>query len=408
MTAMADERPDDRKRLQRKRIELRKNRAPSARRKGWTDLYRQGHEFKLDDLSKSSERVGQSDLTRRRTSVEADPDRPTPTGQQPMQLGRVLLMRGHFVDVDIDGQTRRCVMRGMLRKLLRDEHNAVTVGDMVEVIPVESTGPGEDRPEGVIEAVQPRRGVLSRQHDGRLQAIAANIDQAIIVSAIQMPEIRPHLIDRYIVAAEAGNIRPVVCVNKADLDPEDFCNEFLDVYRRIGYTGVRTSVAKSEGIDDLRAVLKDKASVFVGMSGVGKSSLLNAIQPGLALKIGDINIVLKRGRHTTTAAQLLKLDFGGYVVDTPGIRQLELPDIGQGDLEMYFVEFVPHVSKCKFANCSHIPETGCAIKQAVEDGQIDVERYESYVKMFHGDRNDKGEGRANRGEQTRQKPAADE
>ena len=382
---MAQEKPDSRKGLQRKRIDLRKNRAPATRRKGWTDLYRQGRDQKLDEQTESVQRVGKSDLTRRRTSFEPEPGLPAPGAEQQTRIGRVLLMRGHFVEVDIEGQSRRCVMRGMLRKRLRDEHNAVTVGDMVEVSTVEFTGPGEDRPEGIIEAVQPRRGVLARHHDDGLQAIAANVDQAVIVSAIQMPEIRPHLIDRYIVAAEAGNIRPVVCVNKADLDPEDFCNEFLDVYRRIGYTGVRTSVVRNEGIEGLRSVLKDKASVIVGMSGVGKSSLLNAIQPGLGLKIGDINVVLKRGRHTTTAAQLLKLDFGGYVVDTPGIRQLELPDIDRGDLEMYFVEFVPLVATCKFANCAHIRENGCAIKQAVEDGQIDPERYESYVRMWTGD-----------------------
>lgn len=388
---MSYEKPDDRKRLQRKRIDLRKNRTPAARRKGWTDLYRQGKEYKLDDLSKTSERVGKSDVTRRRTVFEADPGLPAPA--QEARTGRVLLMRGHFVDVDIEGQSRRCVIRGMLRKRLRDEHNAMTVGDIVEVTPVESTGGGEDRPEGIIEAVLPRRGVLSRHHERRLQAIAANVDQAVIVSAIQMPEIRPHLIDRYIVAAEAGGIRPVICVNKADLDPEDFCNEFLDVYRGIGYTGVRTSVVRNDGIDELRGILKDKASVLVGMSGVGKSSLLNAVQPGLGLKIGDINVVLKRGRHTTTSAQLLKLDFGGYVVDTPGVRQLELPDIAPGDLEMYFVEFVPLVARCKFANCTHIPETGCAIKQAVEEGRIDIERYESYVRMFTGQAGEKGEGR---------------
>ncbi len=377
---MSPEKPDNRKGLQRKRIDLRKNRAPATRRKHFTELYRQGRDEKLDEDTPLSERVGKSDLTRRRTSFEPESGLPAPGAE--VKLGRVLLMRGHFVDVDIDGCVRRCVMRGMLRKRLRDEHNAVTVGDQVEVNVVESTGPGEDKPEGVIEAVRPRHGVLARQHDGRLQVIAANVDQAIIVSAIQMPEIRPHLIDRYIVAAEAGELRPIVCVNKADLDPEDFCNEFLDVYRNIGYAGLRTSVTRNEGIDELRAILKDKASVFVGMSGVGKSSLLNAVQPGMALKIGDINIVLGRGRHTTTAAQLLKLDFGGYVVDTPGIRQLELPNIDRGDLEMYFVEFVPRVATCKFANCSHIHEIGCTIKRAVEEGQIDPERYESYVRMF--------------------------
>ena len=382
---MAQERPDNRKGSQRKRIDLRKNRAPATRRKGWTDLYRQGRDQKLDEQTQSVERVGKSDQTRRRTFIEAEPGLPAPGVEHPTKVGRVLLMRGRFVEVDIDGSPRRCVTRGMLHKRLRDEHNAMTVGDMVEVTMVESTGPGQDRPEGVIESVQPRRGLLARHHDDRLQAIAANVDQAIIVSAIQMPEIRPHLIDRYIVAAEAGNIRPVICVNKADLDPEDFCNEFLDVYRKIGYAGVRTSVVRNEGIEDLRGVLKDKASVIVGMSGVGKSSLLNAVQPGLGLKIGDINVVLKRGRHTTTAAQLLKLDFGGYVVDTPGIRQLELPDIDRGDLEMYFVEFVPLVARCRFANCAHIREDGCAIKQAIEEGQIDPERYESYVRMWTGE-----------------------
>jgi ribosome biogenesis GTPase len=382
---MSPEKPDNRKGLQRKRVDLRKNRAPATRRKGWTDLYRQGRDQQLDEQTPSVERVGKNDLTRRRTSFESEPGLPAPDAGQQVKVGRVLLMRGHFVEVDIEGQSRRCVMRGMLRKRLRDEHNAVTVGDMVEVSTVEFTGPGEDRPEGIIEAVQPRRGVLARHHDDRLQAIAANVDQAVIVSAIQMPEIRPHLIDRYIVAAEAGNIRPVICVNKADLDPEDFCNEFLDVYRKIGYTGVRTSVVRGEGIEELRGILKDKASVVVGMSGVGKSSLLNAVQPGLGLKIGDINVVLKRGRHTTTSAQLLKLDFGGYVVDTPGIRQLELPDIDRGDLEMYFVEFVPLVAGCKFANCAHVREDGCVIKQAVEEGRIDPERYESYVRMWTGE-----------------------
>lgn len=379
---MTPDRSDDNQRSRRKRIDLRKNRADTTRRKGWTHLYRSGHAEKLDEQTPLSERVGKSDLTRRRTFIEADKDLPGPVGQEQVKTGTVLLMRGHFVDVDIDGQPRRCVTRGMLRKLLREEHNAVTVGDKVDVSPVESTGAGEDRPEGVIEAVHPRHGVLARSQDGRLQVIAANIDQAIIVSAIQMPEIRPHLIDRYIVAAEAGEIRPVVCINKSDLDPEDFCDEFLDVYRNLGYAAVKTSIVENTGIEELREILKGKSSVLVGMSGVGKSSLLNAVQPGLGLKIGDINVVLKRGRHTTTTAQLLKLDVGGYVADTPGIRQLELPDIAPGDLEMYFVEFVPRVANCKFANCTHIHETDCAIKQAVEEGQIDPERYESYVKMI--------------------------
>lgn len=379
---MTPDRSDDNQRSRRKRIDLRKNRAPSARRKGWTDLYRSGSQEKLDEQTPLSERVGKSDLTRRRTFIEADKDLPGPVDQPSLKTGTVLLMRGHFVDVDVDGQPRRCVIRGMLRKRLREEHNAVAVGDRVDITAVDSTGAGEDKPEGVIEAVQPRHGVLARSHEGGLQVMAANIDQAIIVSAIQMPEIRPHLIDRYIVSAEAGQIRPVICINKADLDPEDFCDEFLEVYRSLGYQTVKTSVTENEGIDELREILTGKSSVLVGMSGVGKSSLLNAVQPQLQLRVGDINVVLGRGRHTTTGAQLLKLDFGGYVVDTPGIRQLELPDIDPGDLEMYFVEFVSLVAQCKFANCTHIHETQCAIKQAVEEGRIDPERYESYVRMF--------------------------
>ncbi len=378
---MAQKKHGKSKGSKRSRIDLRKNRASSARRKGWTDLYRQARHEKIDEATPFSERVGKNEQTRRRTYIESDEGAPA-AGERPLRTGRVLLMRGYFVDVEIDGRSYRCVMRGMLRKRLRAEHNAVTVGDLVEVADVEATGPGEDKPEGIIEAVRPRRGVLARQQDGRLQVLAANVDQAVIVSAIQMPEIRPHLIDRYIVSAEAGEILPVVCINKKDLDPEAFTDEFLDVYRNLDYPAVGTSTLTGEGIDELREILRGKSSVVVGMSGVGKSSLLNAVQPGLGLKIGDINVVLGRGRHTTTAAHLLKLDFGGYVVDTPGIRQLELPDIDPGDLEMYFREFVPRVADCKFANCVHIHETGCAIKEAVEQGEIDPERYESYVRMF--------------------------
>jgi ribosome biogenesis GTPase len=212
--------------------------------------------------------------------------------------------------------------------------------------------------------------------------VVANVDQAIIVSSAGQPPPKPNLIDRYIVSALTGDITPVICMNKMDLDADGAGAMILERYRALGYETLATSTERGDGIDDLRGKLTGKASVVAGQSGVGKSSLLNAVQPRLELKVGAVTRDTHKGRHTTTTAGLIRLDFGGYVVDTPGVRSFELARVERFQLEGYFVEFVPRVRDCKFSNCTHVHEIGCAVKAAVDAGEIHVERYESYVRLF--------------------------
>ncbi len=220
--------------------------------------------------------------------------------------------------------------------------------------------------------------------DGRrTHVIAANVDQAVIVGSIFEPMIKIHLLDRYLVAAHWGGLAGIICVNKIDLDGEGFADEILDQYRRIGYRAVATSAVAGIGIDELRSLMAGKTTLIVGQSGVGKSSLLNAIQPGLRLPTAPVSEASEKGRHTTTTAVWLKLDVGGAVVDTPGIRALDVAMVPLNELEQHFVEFVDRVPHCKFPNCVHIHEEGCAIRSAVEAGHIERDRYDSYVELFY-------------------------
>jgi ribosome biogenesis GTPase len=216
----------------------------------------------------------------------------------------------------------------------------------------------------------------------RTQTIAANIDQAIIVTSAAQPDPKPHLVDRYIVSAHAGEMAPVICMNKIDLDVDGSAAAILDRYDRLGYRTLRTSVITREGIDELRNELKNRSTVIAGQSGVGKSSLLNTIQPGLLIRVGEVSAQSEKGRHTTTTACLHRLDFGGYVVDTPGIRSFDLSIIPAGELEAYFIEFVPLVLQCKFPDCTHTHETECAVKAGVERGDVHPHRYETYLALF--------------------------
>jgi ribosome biogenesis GTPase len=184
------------------------------------------------------------------------------------------------------------------------------------------------------------------------------------------------------VAALFGQITPVICMNKIDLDVGGLATSILERYRPLGYQTLCTSAATGEGIEALRALLKDKESVIAGQSGVGKSSLLNAVQPGLELKTGVIIEQTQKGRHTTTTARLIRLDIGGYVVDTPGIKTFDISPIPQLELEAYFAEFVDRVQHCRFRDCTHTHESGCAIKSAVEQGAIHPDRYASYLELF--------------------------
>jgi ribosome biogenesis GTPase len=266
-------------------------------------------------------------------------------------------------------------VRRVLKSFQLDQRNVVAVGDNVCFTPLED--------EGVVEQVQDRKGRLFRRYRKQEHLIVTNIEQAVIVAAVATPELRVHLLDRYIVAALAGELKPVIVFNKIDLPSDEDIDGVQRVYESLGYAVCRTSVATGEGIEQLRALMAGRRSVVAGLSGVGKSSLINAVQPGANLIAKPVNRASGRGQHTTTTVQLLRLEGGGYVVDTPGIRQFAFWNIDRMNLEAYFAEFGPYIAACRFANCSHTHEIECAVKAAVECGEIADWRYDSYLKIFN-------------------------
>lgn len=355
------------------RVEFRRNRSKPPRQTDWTDKAEDG----AADTKDTERIVAKGDLSRRRTVIVPDDQEAAWEG---LSRGTVVAMRGLYADVDDGQRIRSCTVRRILRTQLIEERHPVTVGDYVR-FRIEGAGKKTTN-EGVIQAVEPRTGQLRRRSGRRIQTIVANVDQAIIVASVQEPTLKPNLIDRYIVSALAGDITPIICINKVDLDVEGMGLSLLERYRTLGYTAVATSAMAGTGIDALTAVLKGKASVIAGQSGVGKSSLLNTVQPGLNLKTGDVMEQTRKGRHTTTTSSLIRLNVGGYVVDTPGIRAFDLTIIPRQEFEAYFVEFVERLRDCKFPDCTHTHEVECAIKAAVENGEIHPERYRSYVQMF--------------------------
>ena len=355
------------------RVPFRRNRSPRRRDKDWTDRARDagGHDV---EAVRSEQVVPRGDLSRQRTIIVGDETRTD------LISGVVVAVRGLYADVDDGRQIVPCTIRRVLRTRLIKERGPLAAGDRVGfVIEKEIAGKGV---EGAIESVEPRRGQLRRLAGRRIQTIAANIDQAIIVASAAQPDPKPHLIDRYIVSAHAGEMAPVICMNKIDLDVDGSAAAILDRYVRLGYRTLRTSAVTREGIDELRSELKSRSTVIAGQSGVGKSSLLNTIQPGLLIRVGEVSAQSEKGRHTTTTACLHRLDFGGYVVDTPGIRSFDLSIIPAGELEAYFIEFVALVPLCKFPDCTHTHETDCAVKAAVERGDVHPHRYETYLALF--------------------------
>ena len=293
--------------------------------------------------------------------------------------GRVLRVHGlTSVIAGEDGRQYRCAVRRLLRTLSTDERNIVTTGDIVWVRP-------DQAGEGLIERVEPRHGILSRASRKREHVIVANVDQIVIVGSLKEPLLKPHLIDRYLASACQGGMAPVICLNKADLVDVAHYQPQVGLYSQLGIPTLFTSAVTGAGVGRLRELLRDRQTVFAGQSGVGKSSLLNAIQPGLGLEVREVSEVNQKGKHTTTTAQLIALVSGGWVVDTPGIRQFRLWDIIPEEVEGFFPEFSPYVPLCAYPDCTHTHEDRCAIKRGVAMHEISVQRYTSYLGMFSGE-----------------------
>lgn len=359
------------------RVDFRRNRNQPARDKSWTRQFHE-HGFESVDTVSRQSLIPKGELSRKRTIIE-DAD----LSALDLRDGRVVATRGLIVDVD-DGQRRwPCTLRRILRTRLIKQRHPVAVGDMVQFM-VSSEEPSIERA-GVVYNIYERTSELARHYGERVHVIAANVDQVLVVASAGQPGLKPHLIDRYLVSAHAGGISPVVCINKIDLGNSEEVASVARMYRAIDYTVLPTSTVTGEGLEELKECLAGKETVFAGQSGVGKSSLLNAIQPGLHLATGEVSESTEKGKHTTTTTQLLMLDFGGYVVDTPGVRSYDLAVVPRNEYELHFVEFVEHVQHCKFPDCTHIHEQACAIKQAVEDALIDPRRYDSYCRIFEED-----------------------
>lgn len=267
------------------------------------------------------------------------------------------------------------------------EAGGVVVGDRVRFT---EAGGG-----GTITDVLPRRNQLSRRSAVPMpsahaseQVIAANMDQVVPVMAAASPAPKWNLLDRYLVSAEAAGLPALVVVTKLDLardprgDLDEALQEAVEDYRRIGYAVLLASAVTGEGIQDLREALRGRASVLIGKSGVGKTSLLNALEPGLGLRVREVSRIAGKGRHTTTHLEMFPLDGGGALVDTPGVREFGLWEVEQDDLALFFPEMRPFVGRCRFGmGCRHDEEPGCAVRKAVVAGQISPRRYQSYLRL---------------------------
>ncbi len=367
------------------RTEFRKNHQGRVRRGDFTRDFHGGDQGeKLADMAHDERVSGKGDLTRKRTVIGSDarPEDAAGLGvklsdhESVLRFGRVLSVHGLRSRVlGDDGQLYLCIVRQLLKSLSTDQRNVVATGDRVGFS-------ANSNDSGMIERIEPRHGVLSRTSRGRQHVIVTNVDYLLIVTSCALPGIKPALIDRYLLTAEQYGIKPIICLNKIDLVDPAPLQPMIGVYAQLGYRVLMTSAETGVNLEYLRAVLTGRQTAIAGQSGVGKSSLLNAIEPKLGLRIGDISRENEKGKHTTTAATLIPLSTGGAVVDTPGIRQFQLWDISAGEVAALMPDLRPYVSKCRYPNCLHVTEADCAVKEAVADARIDARRYDSYCHLI--------------------------
>lgn len=303
-----------------------------------------------------------------------------------MQTGTVIKSTGswYMVRPDGGGDVLQCRIVGKFRLNDIPLTNPVAVGDRVEML-VDSDQPGQ----GQINKILPRRNYVVRQSPRRkhdLHLLAANIDQAVLIVTVSHPNLKPGFIDRFLLMTEPNEIPVTIVFNKGDLYDDDDVALFFTmkaVYEKIGYGVLATSVVDRKGLEALKDILKGKITLMSGQSGVGKSSLLNAIQPQLELRTGDISDYSGKGQHTTTFAEMFELDFGGSIIDTPGIKMLSFNDKDAQNVAHSFREFFALSDQCRFgASCRHRNEPGCAVRKAVETGDVSELRYSNYLGIL--------------------------
>lgn len=299
-----------------------------------------------------------------------------------MLKGLVLKSTGKWYEVlGNDGRLYNCQIRGKLRLKGLVTTNPVAAGDSVQFEP---DGDGN----GSIVSVDERRNYIIRKSvnlSKEAQIVASNLDQALLVVTVTRPQTTVGFIDRFLVTAEAYGIPVVLVFHKMDQYSQEELAEVnarIALYQNIGYTSLSTSLETLQGLEELNKTVANKTTLISGHSGTGKSSLVNYFIPGKDLRIGEISESSRKGQHTTTFAEMHQLPMGGFIVDTPGIKGFGLVDIPKEDLHMYFVEFFKLLPLCRFGNCKHLNEPGCAVVKAVENGSVSAERYSSYLAMW--------------------------
>ncbi|MDP1714665.1 MAG: ribosome small subunit-dependent GTPase A [Anaerolineales bacterium] len=292
--------------------------------------------------------------------------------------GLIIKAQSGFFTVETGQGLVICQLRGKLKRG-RAKGDIAALGDHVSITVLEDGS-------GVVENVEERKQSIVRL-DPRPQGVyqqvlLANADQAVFVFACANPNPKFRMLDRFLLITEKQKIPAVIIANKTDL--VENARELFNIYEEIGYRVIYTSAKMDKGLDELRNVLKNKISALAGPSGVGKSSLLNALQPGLGLAVNELSSVMNKGRHTTVTRQMFPLEGGGYVADTPGWKSLALWDTEAVEMDAYFPELRDLVPHCQFSDCTHIHEPGCAVLAALEAGKIHPERYESYLRLRAG------------------------